>query len=69
MPGLGLIWLFGNLQMMTAIYGSTGPTMSRLDVMAMNFQGMGLYLLPFGLAGALALLILQAADYRGGRRD
>ena len=66
---LGLIWLSGNFQMMTAIYGSTGPTMSRQDVMAMNFQMMGVYLLPFGLAGALALLILQAAGYRGEPRD
>ncbi|MCC9204983.1 hypothetical protein [Arthrobacter sp. zg-Y769] len=65
---LGLFWLFGNLQAMTTIYSSTG-TMGRQDLVLMNFHLMGVYLLPFGLAGALALLMLQAAGYRRERRD
>ncbi|MCQ2001031.1 hypothetical protein [Arthrobacter zhaoxinii] len=60
---LGLFWLFGNLEAMTAMYSTTG-TMSRQEVVMMKFHLMGVYLLPFGLAGGLALLTVQAAGYR-----
>ncbi|MCQ1946785.1 MULTISPECIES: hypothetical protein [unclassified Arthrobacter] len=65
---LGLIWLSGNLQITSAIYGGGSAVTSAQDVAMMNFQMMGVYLLPFGLAGALALLMLQAAGYRRERR-
>ncbi|MCQ1953641.1 hypothetical protein [Arthrobacter sp. zg-Y238] len=66
---LGLIWLSGNLQITSAIYSGGSAVTSAQDVAVMNFQMMGVYLLPFGLAGALALLMLQAAGYRHERRD
>ena len=64
----GLLWLYGDLQMMTTMYSGT-PSMNRQDLVMMNFYQMGVYLLPFGLSGALALLMLHAAGYRSARRD
>ncbi|KAD3720610.1 hypothetical protein GD627_07315 [Arthrobacter yangruifuii] len=65
----GLTWLSGALPEMATVYSSSAAHMTSQDLMRMNFQMMGVYLLPFGLAGALALLTVQAARYRGpGRR-
>ena len=64
MLGVGLFWLFGTTQM-AAMYGSSGE-MTGKDVIVMNFHSTGMYLLPFGLVAAVALLTVQAAGYRRG---
>ena len=64
MLGVGLFWLFGTTQM-AAMYGSSG-VMTGKDVIVMNFHSTGMYLLPFGLVAAVALLTVQAAGYRRG---
>ncbi|MCC3275552.1 MULTISPECIES: hypothetical protein [unclassified Arthrobacter] len=68
MLGVGLIWLFGGLQLDT-VYGNGTTTMTRKGLILLNFQMTGVYLLPSGLAGALALLAVQARGYRNTHRD
>ena len=69
MLGVGLVWLFGGLQLDT-VYGNGGAgTVTRKGLILLNFQMTGVYLLPFGMAGALALLAVQARGYRTTRRS
>ena len=61
--GAGLFWLFGTSQMAMMYGGGTGPATSK-DMVVMNLQNAGPFLLPFGMAGALALLMVQGVEYR-----
>lgn len=67
MLGAGLVWLFGSLQL--DLYGVNSQAMTRESMVMVNFQMMGPNLLPFGLAGAIALLTVQAVDFRNTRRN
>ena len=67
MLGVGLFWLFDTSQL-AMMYGSAS-TVTRTQMTMINFHQMGMYMLPFGLAGALALLAVQAVGYRRGSRE
>lgn len=66
MLGVGLLWFFGSLQM-DSLYGVNTQVMTRKSMVMVNFQMMGPNLLPFGLAGAFALLGIHALNYERSR--